>query len=153
MVGFVMAYSFTEDRENDTDNDLEGNSSAKAPPVMVPMADILNHVARNNASLKFEEEALKMVAVKDIKKVVPDRTWGPAWLSNKLLVSWRSLSLPGWLSGERVGLMTWFLSGVFSRLTSAEACGKSSWWLWKESCVNAGVRKPRNTCASQIAMI
>ena len=50
---------------------------------------------------------------------------------------------PGWLSGERVGLMTWwlrvrspveatFLSGVFSPLTSAEAYGKSSRWLWKE---------------------
>ena len=48
-----------------------------------------------------------------------------------------------WLSGERVGLMTrWFevrypvganfLSGVFSPLTSAEACEKSSRWLWKE---------------------
>ena len=53
------------------------------------------------------------------------------------------LALPGWLSGERVGLMTWwlrvrspveatFLSGVFSPLTSAEACEKSSRWLWKE---------------------
>ena len=50
---------------------------------------------------------------------------------------------PGWLSGEWVGLMTWwlrvrspvevtFLYGVFSPLTSAEACGKSSRWLWKE---------------------
>ena len=28
---------------------------------------------------------------------------------------------PGWLSGERVRLVT-----------SAEACEKSSWWLWKE---------------------
>ena len=47
---------------------------------------------------------------------------------------------PGWLSGERVGLMTWWLrvrslvevtclSGVFSPLTSAEACEKSSSWL------------------------
>ena len=44
---------------------------------------------------------------------------------------------------ERVGLMTWwlrvrspveatFLSGVFSPLTSAEACEESSRWLWKE---------------------
>ena len=52
-------------------------------------------------------------------------------------------ALPGWLSGERVGLITWwlrvrspveetFLSGVFSPLTSAEACEKSSQWLWKE---------------------
>ena len=50
---------------------------------------------------------------------------------------------PGWLSGERVGLMIWwlrvrspveatFLSGVISPLTSAEACEKSSRWLWKE---------------------
>ena len=49
----------------------------------------------------------------------------------------------GWLSGERVRLMTWwllvrspvevtFLSGVFSPLTSEEACEKSSPWLWKE---------------------
>ena len=48
-----------------------------------------------------------------------------------------------WLSDERVGLMTWWLrvrspveatllSGVFSPLTSAEACEKSSRWLWKE---------------------
>ena len=50
---------------------------------------------------------------------------------------------PRWLSGERVGLMTWwlqvrspvevtFLSSIFSPLTSAEACEKSSQWLWKE---------------------
>ena len=54
-----------------------------------------------------------------------------------------TLAPPGWLSGERVGLMTWwlrvrspveatFLYGVFSPLTSAEACEKSSRWLWKE---------------------
>ena len=54
-----------------------------------------------------------------------------------------SLALPGWLSGEHVGLMTWwlrvrspveatFLSGVFLPLSSAEACEKSSRWLWKE---------------------
>ena len=50
---------------------------------------------------------------------------------------------PGGLSGERVGLMTWwlwvrsaveatFLSGVCSPLTSAEACEKCSRWLWEE---------------------
>ena len=48
---------------------------------------------------------------------------------------------PGWLSGESVGLMTWwlwirspveanFLSGVFPPLTSAEACEKSCWLCW-----------------------
>ena len=70
----------------------------------------------------------------------------------------------GWFSGERVGLMTWWLcvpspveetfrSGVFLPLTSVEACKKRSQWLWKKSCVSAGVRKPGNTCASPIAMI
>ena len=50
---------------------------------------------------------------------------------------------PRMLSGENVGLMTWwlwvrspveanFLSGVFPPLTTAEACEKSSRWLWKE---------------------
>ena len=49
---------------------------------------------------------------------------------------------PEWLSGERVGVMTWwlrvrspveatFLSSVFLPLTSAEACEKSSRWLSK----------------------
>ena len=37
------------------------------------------------------------------------------------------------------------LSGVFSPLTSAETCEKSRHWLWKESCVSTGVRKPGNT--------
>ena len=60
--------------------------------------------------------------------------------------------------------MTWWLwvsspaqtnifSSIFSALTSAEACEKSSRWLWKESCVSTGVRKPRNTCASLTVMI
>ena len=75
-----------------------------------------------------------------------------------------AIAPPWWLSGERVGLMTWclcvrypikanFLFSVFSPLTSAEACEKSSRWLWKESCDSTGVRKPRNTCASPTAMI
>ena len=34
---------------------------------------------------------------------------------------------------------------VFSPLASAEACEKSSRWLWKESCVRTDVRKPGNT--------
>ena len=70
------------------------------------------------------------------------------------------LDPPGWLSGERVRLMTWWLwvrdpveanvlSSVFCLpLTSAEACEKSSWWLWKESCVSTGVRKPGNMCVT-----
>ena len=61
---------------------------------------------------------------------------------------------PGWLSGKPVGLITWwlwvrspveanFLSGVFSPLTSTEACEKSSWWLWKENCVSTSCEKAR----------
>ena len=62
-----------------------------------------------------------------------------------------------WFSVDRVGLMTWwlwvrdpveakFLSGVFSPLTSAEACEKTSRWVCgKEICVSTGVRKPGNT--------
>ena len=46
-----------------------------------------------------------------------------------------------------------FLSGLLLPLTCAEACEKSSRWLWKESCVSIGVRKPGNTCASPSAMI
>ena len=72
--------------------------------------------------------------------------------------------LPGWLSGEHVRLVTWwlwvqspveanFLSGVFSPLTSAEACEKSSCGFGKKSCVSTGVRKPENTYASLTAMI
>ena len=71
---------------------------------------------------------------------------------------------PGWLSGERVGPMTWwlqvrspieatFLSGVFSPLTSAEAVRKVGCGFGKKSCVSTGERKPGNTCASPTAMI
>ena len=61
MVAFVMAYSFTEPPADEFDD--------SPPPMMVPMADILNHVAKNNAHLSFEKEALKMIAIKPIKKV------------------------------------------------------------------------------------
>ena len=46
-----------------------------------------------------------------------------------------------------------FLSGVFSPLTSAEACEEYSRWLWKESCISTGLRKPENTCASTTVMV
>ena len=71
-------------------------------------------------------------------------------------------SLPGWLSGKRVGLMNWWLfvrnpvatnfhSDVFSPLTSAEACEKSSRWFLKKSCVSTCVRS-QETRASPTAM-
>ena len=45
------------------------------------------------------------------------------------------------------------ISGVFPLLNSAEACEKTSRWLWKEICVSTGLRKPGNACASPTAMI
>lgn len=65
MAAFVMAYSFTE--KSDYDSDSDSNFSAGAPgPVMVPMADILNHISKNNAHLEFGRKTLTMVAVQDI---------------------------------------------------------------------------------------
>ena len=67
-----MAYSFTEppstdDTDSDDgDDDDDGKSSA---PMMVPMADILNHVAKNNAHLDFGVDCLKMVSTKSINAV------------------------------------------------------------------------------------
>lgn len=68
-----MAYSFTEpdaDEEND-DSDEESDDVVKRKniPVMVPMADILNHVALNNAHLDFGKDRLKMVSTRHIEKV------------------------------------------------------------------------------------
>jgi SET domain-containing protein 6 len=65
-----MAYSFTEpEREEDSDIDTEDMPITKSPPMMVPVADILNHIAKNNASLQFGKESLKMVSTRDIRKV------------------------------------------------------------------------------------
>ena len=62
----------------------------------------------------------------------------------RLSLKTKTMAPPGWLSGGRVELVTswWllvrspveaiFLSGIFSPLTCAEACDKSSPWLWKE---------------------
>ncbi|XP_071949120.1 N-lysine methyltransferase setd6-like [Antedon mediterranea] len=53
MVAFVMSYSFTEP-PNDVDR-------PPTPPMMVPMADILNHVSKHNACLEFDQDCLRMV--------------------------------------------------------------------------------------------
>ena len=66
----------------------------------------------------------------------------------------------GWLHAERGGHMTWWLRvqypveanvlfGLFSPLTSAEACEKSSRLLWKERCVSTSVRKLGSTWATR----
>lgn len=71
-----MAYSFTEPQgDNSSDDEAESEcndvtgKSVDNPPMMVPMADILNHVSKHNARLVFETDCLKMVAIRDIAKV------------------------------------------------------------------------------------
>lgn len=59
MASFLMAYSFTE-------NGCHGDCT----PVMVPMADILNHHSNNNAHLEFAKDELKMVSTQTITKVL-----------------------------------------------------------------------------------
>lgn len=70
MVAFVMAYSFYEPATIDSDDEDSDDDEAETPvlPMMVPLADILNHVARNNAALTFEVDALHMMSVRDIKQ-------------------------------------------------------------------------------------
>lgn len=71
-VAFVMAYSFTEPVNETSRSDSESSTTSvkqKPSPVMVPMADILNHVAKNNARLDFGVESLKMVATRPIAEV------------------------------------------------------------------------------------
>lgn len=71
MVSYVMAYSFTEPPKDDDSEDFgeEEEEEEKSTIYMVPMADMLNHIANNNAHLSFKPDCLEMVATKDIKKV------------------------------------------------------------------------------------
>ncbi|XP_020819177.1 N-lysine methyltransferase SETD6 [Phascolarctos cinereus] len=62
LVAMVMAYSFQEPLEEEED-DKEPN-----PPMMVPAADILNHVANHNANLEYSPEYLRMVATQPIPR-------------------------------------------------------------------------------------
>ncbi|XP_067853734.1 N-lysine methyltransferase setd6 isoform X2 [Heptranchias perlo] len=68
LVAFIMAYSFQEPLEDDEDDDDEDEDKTPNPPMMVPMADILNHVANHNANLEFTPECLKMVSIRKISK-------------------------------------------------------------------------------------
>ena len=71
-VAFVMAYSFTEPATDTLTGDSESSSESvdcKAAPMMVPVADLLNHVAENNARLVFGTDSLRMVATRPIDKV------------------------------------------------------------------------------------
>ena len=65
-------------------------------------------------------------------------------------------ALPGWLSGERVGFMTWWLRVRFPvfflayfRLSPLQKyVRKVVGGFGKKSCVSTGVRKPGSTFAS-----
>ncbi|XP_026220395.1 N-lysine methyltransferase setd6 [Anabas testudineus] len=72
LVAFVMAYSFQEpqeeDEDDDEDEDEEQEEKPSNRPMMVPMADMLNHVSSHNANLEFTPDSLKMVCVRPICK-------------------------------------------------------------------------------------
>ncbi|GFR69089.1 N-lysine methyltransferase setd6 [Elysia marginata] len=74
MVAFVMAYSFTEPavKEDEEDDEDDDESQKMQPPMMVPMADMLNHITKHNAKLTFGSKALKMVTTRTIKKEIID---------------------------------------------------------------------------------
>ncbi|XP_029419947.1 N-lysine methyltransferase SETD6 isoform X2 [Nannospalax galili] len=62
LVAVVMAYSFQEPLEEE-EEEKEPNS-----PLMVPAADILNHLAKHNANLEYSADYLRMVATQPIPK-------------------------------------------------------------------------------------
>ncbi|XP_040894456.1 N-lysine methyltransferase setd6 [Toxotes jaculatrix] len=69
LVAFVMAYSFQEPQEEEDDEEEdEEEEKTPNPPMMVPMADMLNHVSNHNANLEFTLDSLKMVCVRPIQK-------------------------------------------------------------------------------------
>ncbi|KAK9517089.1 hypothetical protein VZT92_024982 [Zoarces viviparus] len=72
LVAFVMAYSFQEPQEEEDSEDEEEDEDEEEkvpnPPMMVPMADMLNHVSNHNANLEFTPGSLKMVCVRAIRK-------------------------------------------------------------------------------------
>ncbi|XP_038842834.1 N-lysine methyltransferase setd6 [Salvelinus namaycush] len=63
LVAFVMAYSFQEPLDEEDEDEKDPN-----PPMMVPIADMLNHVSNHNANLEYTPECLKMVSVRSIRK-------------------------------------------------------------------------------------
>nr|XP_006128136.1 N-lysine methyltransferase SETD6 [Pelodiscus sinensis] len=54
---------FQEPLDEEDEDEKEPN-----PPMMVPMADILNHVANHNANLEYSLECLKMVTTQPVRK-------------------------------------------------------------------------------------
>ena len=52
--------------DSDSDDDDGGRNF---PTIMVPMADLLNHVPNHNAEVNLGESTFRMIAVRDINKV------------------------------------------------------------------------------------
>uniref|UniRef100_A0AAY4E470 N-lysine methyltransferase SETD6 n=1 Tax=Denticeps clupeoides TaxID=299321 RepID=A0AAY4E470_9TELE len=67
LVAFIMAYSFQEPLDDDDDDDDDEEDKVPNPPMMVPMADMLNHVSNHNANLEYMPDSLRMVAVRDVR--------------------------------------------------------------------------------------
>uniref|UniRef100_A0A672Y275 N-lysine methyltransferase SETD6 n=1 Tax=Sphaeramia orbicularis TaxID=375764 RepID=A0A672Y275_9TELE len=63
LVAFVMAY-----RSGRRSCVFKGGGGDPEPPMMVPMADMLNHISNHNANLEFTPDSLKMVCVRPIHK-------------------------------------------------------------------------------------
>ncbi|KAG7279778.1 LOW QUALITY PROTEIN: hypothetical protein CRUP_008848, partial [Coryphaenoides rupestris] len=61
---------FQEPLEEEEDDDEEEEEKAPNLPMMVPMADMLNHVSNHNANLEYTPECLKMVCVRPSAKEV-----------------------------------------------------------------------------------
>ncbi|XP_075693195.1 N-lysine methyltransferase SETD6 [Rhinoderma darwinii] len=61
LAAFVMAYSFQEPLEDEDDFGKD-----VPPPMMVPVADLLNHVAQHNTHLEFTPECLRMVTTRPV---------------------------------------------------------------------------------------
>ncbi|KAL1784868.1 N-lysine methyltransferase SETD6 [Sigmodon hispidus] len=66
LAALVMAYSFQEPLDDDDDDDDEEKEPNS--PLMVPAADILNHIANHNANLEYSTDCLRMVATQPIPK-------------------------------------------------------------------------------------
>ena len=64
---FLQNRCYIEDSDSDEDDELDGGRNF--PTIMVPMADLLNHVPNHNAELNLGESAFRMIAVRDIEKV------------------------------------------------------------------------------------
>lgn len=58
LVAFVMSYSFTDEA-----------AELLERTVMVPFVDLLNHSSNHHVELTFHPKCLKLMAVRDIKKV------------------------------------------------------------------------------------